>query len=161
MKKVHEASTQEGRWLWKPVTDLVGSAITQQVDGLGMGIREGGLDGGVGVGGAPAGQALHPVPGRLQRPLCHLHQPVAPPHHLGVERDHVELGLVAQLFLHDKNHGQSPNPAILRVNPLPSPIPVSGHTTTQHTLGQPSKTKHGCLSSWEINYSHMNGLSPK
>ena len=89
----------------KQVTNLVRSAITQQVDGLGVRVGQGGLDGGVGVGGPPAGEALHPVPGRLQRPLCHLHQPVAPPHHLGVEGDHVELGLVPQLFLENRNNG--------------------------------------------------------
>ena len=44
------------------VTNVVGSSICQQVDGLGFRVLEGELEGSQGVGGTVTSQLVHPRP---------------------------------------------------------------------------------------------------
>ena len=78
----------------KMVSYLVGSAVSQEVDGLGLGVAQSMPEGRHGVGGATATQALNPLPRQVQVLLVHLNHSWLPANSLAVKRHQIELLLV-------------------------------------------------------------------
>jgi len=86
-------------WQRENWTHVVGSSICQQVDGLGLSILEGKLEGGQGVGGTVTGQLVDPRPGAAKARLGHVDDAWLPWPHVRVERHDVHLLFVTQLLL--------------------------------------------------------------
>ena len=82
------------------MTDLVGSAICEEVHGFSVGVGQRHAQCGQRVGRALAVERLHPLPGALQVAFSDLRESSLPALGLAVERDQVELLLVSKLFLH-------------------------------------------------------------